>query len=95
MQLVVLHHHLNRGGVTRVIQNHLLALAALPVDRRPERVVLIYGGRREGWPQDEIVAATPFDVTPVVVHRFDYQELASEGGAPLPEAIAAALDAAG
>lgn len=52
MNLAILHYHLNRGGVGRVIASQLLALdAALP---RGEtcRAVLIHGGRREGWEED-------------------------------------------
>ncbi|QDT70790.1 Phosphoglycolate phosphatase [Planctomycetes bacterium MalM25] len=52
MQLVILHHHLNRGGVTSVIVNHLRALATLPEEERPERVVVFFDGQRDGWPDD-------------------------------------------
>lgn len=50
MQLAILHHHLNRGGVTSVIANHLRALATLPDEQRPERVVVLFDGQRDGWP---------------------------------------------
>lgn len=52
MQLAILHHHLNRGGVTSVIVNHLRALATLPEAERPERVVVFFDGQRDGWPDD-------------------------------------------
>ncbi|TWT93382.1 Phosphoglycolate phosphatase [Botrimarina colliarenosi] len=57
MQLAILHHHLNRGGVTSVIVNQLRALATLPAaerperPERPERVVVLYDGQRDGWPE--------------------------------------------
>ncbi len=51
MRLAIVHHHLNRGGVTSVIVNHLRSLATLPVERRPERVVVFYDGQRGGWPE--------------------------------------------
>ena len=56
MHLVVLHHHLNPGGVTRVVENHLLALATLPEDQRPQRVTLVFGGRDQGWSHERMVA---------------------------------------
>lgn len=52
MNLAILHYHLNRGGVTRVIENQLLALdAVLPSDERLP-VALIYGGRRRDFRDD-------------------------------------------
>lgn len=50
MRLAIVHHHLNRGGVTSVIVNHLHSLATLPAERRPERVVVLYDGQHDGWP---------------------------------------------
>lgn len=52
MQIAILHHHLNRGGVTSVIANHLRSLATLPEAQRPERVVIFYDGQQDGWPAD-------------------------------------------
>ncbi len=52
MQIAILHHHLNRGGVTSVIANHLRSLATLPEAERPERVVVFYDGQQDGWPSD-------------------------------------------
>lgn len=52
MQLAILHHHLNRGGVTSVIANHLRSLATLPEVERPERVVVFYDGQQDGWPDE-------------------------------------------
>ncbi len=52
MDVAILHHHLNRGGVTQVIVNHLRALSAVAEDRVRFRVAILYGGRREDWPND-------------------------------------------
>ncbi|MEN0111234.1 MAG: hypothetical protein AAF805_10985, partial [Planctomycetota bacterium] len=52
MLLAILHHHLNRGGVTSVIANHCRALATLPDADRPERVVVLFDGQRDGWPEN-------------------------------------------
>lgn len=53
MQLAVVHYHLEQGGVTQVIRNQLAAMAA--ASSRPPRidVVLLHGGRRGGWSEDE------------------------------------------
>lgn len=50
MNLVIVHHHLNRGGVTQVILNHLRALHAADARDKFERVVVLHGGRADGWP---------------------------------------------
>jgi len=52
MNLAILHYHLNRGGVSRVIENHLAALdgALEPGDRW--NVAILSGGRRDDWPDD-------------------------------------------
>jgi len=47
MDLAIFHFHLNRGGVTSVIVNHLLALAR--TDSSIDRVLVVSGGRRDGW----------------------------------------------
>ncbi|NQT13867.1 MAG: hypothetical protein HQ582_14025, partial [Planctomycetes bacterium] len=51
MNIAILHYHLNRGGVTRVIQNHLLALDAVLQPDQTLPVALIHGGRRLDWPE--------------------------------------------
>lgn len=49
MNLVLFHYHLNRGGVTRVIENQLAALDAVLPGESPWHVAILFGGRREGW----------------------------------------------
>ncbi|MDY0167861.1 MAG: glycosyltransferase family 4 protein [Thermoguttaceae bacterium] len=49
MNLVIIHYHLNRGGVTRVIENQLAALDVVLAGDAPWRVAVLYGGRRQGW----------------------------------------------
>ena len=50
MKLAIGHYHLNRGGVTRVIENQLLALDSAIGDQDHLEVLVFYGGRCEGWP---------------------------------------------
>lgn len=52
MNLVILHHHLNPGGVTRVIANHLLALDAVLTSDESLRVLILCDGQTAGWPRD-------------------------------------------
>ncbi len=52
MNLAILHYHLNRGGVTRVVENQLAALDAVLDPAEPWPVAVIYGGRRNGWNED-------------------------------------------
>lgn len=49
MNLAIIHYHLNRSGVTRVVENQLAALDAVLEGTRRWRVALLYGGRRQGW----------------------------------------------
>jgi len=49
MNVVIVHFHLNRGGVTSVIANHLRALDRAAADLGGIRAAVVYGGRNEGW----------------------------------------------
>lgn len=51
MNLVILHYHLNRGGVTQVIFNHLKALDQHLTGER-WRVAILFGGRHDAWLED-------------------------------------------
>ncbi|MBT4868466.1 MAG: hypothetical protein HON53_25440, partial [Planctomycetaceae bacterium] len=52
MNIAILHYHLNRGGVTRVIDNQLLALDSLPATGELRHAAVLFGGRDAGWPCD-------------------------------------------
>ena len=54
MNLAIFHYHLNRGGVTRVVENQLLALDAVLDPAQPWHVALCFGGRRKGWNEEKI-----------------------------------------
>ena len=71
MQLVIIHYHLNRGGVTRVIESHLRGLATLELAKHPSSVMVLYGGRCEGW-NDALAEELPFPVTLVSLKSLDY-----------------------
>lgn len=74
MNVAILHYHLNRGGVTRVIENQLLALDAVLKPGETLPVALIYGGRRVGWPEDLSERLHSIRLTLHVVPQIDYDE---------------------
>ncbi len=85
MDLAILHYHLNRGGVTRVIANHLLSLNASLAGQDRCRVAIIYGGRCAGWPDDLTAQLDRLDVTMCAVPELDYDE---PGARPQPHSLA-------
>lgn len=91
MQVVYTHYHLNLCGVTQVMLNQLGALATLPSSERPTRVGVLYGGRREGWPQElwKAGAEAPFEVVLIPLPSIDYDVL------PEPHAVELASDVLG
>lgn len=121
MKLVILHYHLNRGGVSRVIQSHMEALHCQFADRsgpvgenqiegeggtrritgavgnhrkpseqhpyEPLPVILLYGGRREGWPGN---LPSPFSSLQVVLEPtplLDYDNVHGRTGPGLEDAL--------
>ena len=84
MKLAILHYHLGPGGVTRVIANHLAALAAAGV--AIERVVLLFAGNDPDGNFDRL----PFDVAMAKIDDLAYREAAGSGH-DLASAIEAAL----
>jgi len=81
MQIAIIHYHLNRGGVTQVIANHLRSLDAALGGGQRWRVALLYGGRREGWPAGLSKQFTALDVSRCAIPQLDYDD----GGPALPE----------
>ncbi|MBD3674600.1 MAG: hypothetical protein HUJ26_13845 [Planctomycetaceae bacterium] len=75
MKLVVIHFHLNRGGVTSVILNHLRALQQFCPEQL-EQVALLYGGRDAGVPA-ELKDLAEF---PIRAHSLPELEYDSERG---------------
>lgn len=90
MKLLILHYHLNRGGVTRVIENHCRALAAQPRQAWPEQVVIAFGGRATAW--DSMLAAKlPFPTQCVAVAELEYDQLRPALSAELTPPLKALL----
>jgi glycosyltransferase involved in cell wall biosynthesis len=74
MQLAILHYHLNRGGVAQVILNHLRAIGCGNRQVWPDRVAILYGGRRHGWPDGAFSDSLPFPVELVELPQLDYDD---------------------
>jgi len=72
MNLAIFHYHLNRGGVTRVIENHLASLDA--VLERPWRAALLFGGRREGFREKLSEQLHSIQLALEAVPSLDYDE---------------------
>ena len=92
MNLAILHYHLNPGGVTRVVANHLASLEA--VADRDWRVVVLHGGRQAGWPAEFGRDMRHVGLEVVAVPGLEYDAERAGGGEASPDAageLAAAL----
>lgn len=78
MKIAILHHHLNRGGVTKVIQNHLLSLDAVLPAAETVPVALIHGGRKIGWPRDLAERLPSIRLTLHAVPPLDYDDVQTD-----------------
>ena len=97
MQIAILHYHLNRGGVTQVIQNHLKSLDATLGDSgaEPLRVVVFFGGRHEGWSDDLAGELPRVQLETHVISQLEYDEGTQPAAEELAKALREALDAHG
>ena len=97
MNNAILHYHLNRGGVTQVIVNHLRALSKVVGDYQPLRVAIIHGGRQENWPADLPSQIPGVELSLHVVPEIDYDTDVSSDPHPtrLAKGLAAAMGQSG
>ena len=95
MQIAIAHYHLNRGGVTQVIVNHLRSLSATMDDGGPLRVALLYGGRRRDWPAEEIAGLDGVEATLCEVPLLEYDSDAADHPAELLRQLTAAMASVG
>ena len=89
MNVLIAHHHLGPGGVTKVVANHVLALDAAADG--PVRVGLIYDGDDSGWP--EMPPLKLIEVTRLPVPEVGYSD--ATDGRHVAAAMTAAIEAAG
>ncbi len=74
MKIAILHYHLNRGGVTRVIANQLLSLDSALQRDETCHVAILFGGRADGWPGDLGSQLNSIRLTLCEVPRLDYDD---------------------
>lgn len=72
MNIVMLHHHLNHGGVTRVIANHLRSLDAALSEKIS--VLVLHGGRCDAWDHRLADALTRIDLSIDAIDGLDYHK---------------------
>jgi glycosyltransferase involved in cell wall biosynthesis len=95
MKLAIGHYHLNRGGVTRVIENQLLALDSAVSDDETHEALILYGGRSEGWPSHlaDRLQRIRLRLLPLPELDYDSEHRQSTGG--LESRLARTLEEAG
>ncbi len=72
MKLAILHYHLNRSGVTQVVVNQLRALQTVAGQLQLSDVLVLHGGRADGWPDTQWPDA--FRVRVESVDGLDYED---------------------
>ncbi len=79
MNIVILHYHLNRAGIARVISSHLRSLDKV-LDRSDDcRVAVVYGGRQEDWDVNLQDTLQHIQLTYHVVPALDYDLVRTDG----------------
>ncbi len=93
MDVAVVHYHLNRGGVTRVIVNHLQALerALSQTSGERVRVALLFDGQMLGWPHEVAEELQHVELHFCPVARLAYDQEPRADGGPLADELAAEL----
>ena len=98
MNLAILHYHLNRGGVTRVIENQLRALDATLDPARPWNVALVFSGRRDDWSADLPEKLSTVKLRLHEIPSLDYDDQNTDGQSgpeELPKELTRLLDSLG
>jgi len=85
MNLAIIHYHLNRGGVARVIENQLLALDAVLDPADPWHAAILHGGRKEGWNDGLAGRLRAIRLELAVVPGLEYDEPGAAENAPPDE----------
>ncbi len=92
MNLAIVHYQLNRGGVTQVILNHLLALDR-QLTGEQWRVAILFGGRHDAW-LGHLDKLEHLDVKLHVVPQLDFDDFhqTTIDAETLADAVQAELD---
>jgi glycosyltransferase involved in cell wall biosynthesis len=78
MNIAILHFHLNRGGVTSAIANHLRSLDQAATSADPYRVAILHGGRRAGWENDLATSLNRVRISLHAIDGLDYDDNVTE-----------------
>ena len=92
MKLVILHYHLHSGGVTRVIENHLRALNVNGSTGDPLRLLVLHGGRMDGWPLDLESQLPRIDLKLCPIAGLDYDALSAADQPSLSQNLRSCLN---
>ena len=91
MKIAILHYHLNRGGVSRVIQNHIDSILATQSNEvTVNAIAILYGGRKATWPDSLTTDEQGFDLNntvpgpPIRLHEVVIPELDYDQAQPVP-----------
>jgi len=94
VKIVVVHFHLNRGGVTQVVLNHLRALDRVVSSSERLDVLVLHGGQANGWPSSFQDSLENIDVTMGVVEGLAYDAEPQARSHELHRQLRASIDAA-
>lgn len=95
MNVAIVHYHLNRGGVTQVIANHLRSLDEVFDSTAAVRGALLYGGRRKGWSDSLLDQLNNLSAELIEIPDLDYDAGQSASPAQLYEQLDIALRSRG
>ncbi|MFQ5734618.1 MAG: glycosyltransferase, partial [Planctomycetaceae bacterium] len=92
MNVAIIHHHLNRGGVTSVVVNHLRSLSAVAGSLR---AAVFFGGRKEAWNDELARELGGVELSLHVVPELEYDEGRLPRPGELHERLRTVLKSAG
>ena len=93
--IAIIHFHLNRGGVTQVIVNQLRALDQVGSGNASSQVAILFGGRRDGFPDTVVSEFTSLNVSLQTIPELDYDDGVTCHDEALAVAITHRLDQVG
>ena len=95
MNLAIIHYHLSLGGVTQVIANQLRALHVALAGEGRLKVMIFYGGNRDGWFDADIAHLNGVETSLCEVPALNYDNGRSVGPARLARQLRTFLQQSG
>ena len=75
MNIAIIHHHLNRGGVTSVIRSHIASIDQAISNGESVRIAILFGGRCEAWDHAFQTQLSGVELTLHSVPILDYDQV--------------------